>query len=1386
MALDAGQVATTLKGHFDSRGFLQFDAAVKASARGAALAEREMSAAQARYAAAGDRAAAAAARAATANDAAAASGRRLSEAVPLKAMDGLSKNSDQAAKNLGKVGSAARTGAVVGILALGAATVYAATKATTFNREMLKISTQAGGSAAEVRKLKTEVLGLAGQVPQGPQQLAEGLYHIESAGFRGAQSLGMLKAAAQGAALGNADLQDTTQAMIAAMASQIKGVHGSADAMGQLNAIVGVGDMRMQQLAQAMATGILPTAHDAGLSLKDVGAALATVTDNATPANVTATRLRMTLALMAAPSKAATKQLESIGLTSTSLAHDMRQPNGLLLAIEDLKTHLRDSGKTAEEQDAILSKVFGGGKSSAVIHTLISETDRLRQKYDELGKTNGVKRLSQSWGEFQKSEAAAFGELKSGAEAFAITVGDIVLPELTKLAHEGAHALDGFIQSGGAAKVGSALTSGFETLGQVLSNVAPVIARVAESLVSLGRALGLGNAGELTAIVGGFLAFKAAMFVAPMLLAVAGAMSTVGVAAYTAPSIGAFAADLAAMVGPAGLVALALVGAGAAFVAFGGDLGNSTSAAELNAAAMDADKKAIEGVRQENEKALGKVIAAQRAEQEHKEAIEQRKKAESETRGPHPRLTGTAAENAVNNARLREAETASRSQSANNEVTESLEKRDAANKKNLKSAEAVQRAAEKELATFQKTIALHPAATAEERAMQQKKLTELQENKNRADEKSVQLEALKLAGQESLNRANAKVQNPQIEPKNVAGVAALQKALGEASAPRKIVARFELEDQGAQAKLGNLAAELTGLGEHAFVAKVITTAPSAGIAVQAFKDRLYGVPAHKIVAIVTNAASQKQKMSELAGAVHAVPGAKGIALSSNAASVRAEIQSVQATIDGLSGKTIAIAVTKTFTAVENVIKKATGHASGRGRGESEVALVGEGGGPEYVVDGSSGKGVRVDRPTLMGLSPSDYVIPMEDRYRGRAMGLFLDMARGLNVPGFKAGKKGKTKPGHHAMLVPNAIPPLSLPLSDIEQKETAAKSSYDKAASKVHSLEGKVHTAERTLQYASKKGTAKAKDKARLAELQKELDKAKHSHDYTVEHKQMLEWARTLREAKAFQTKINERTLEANNAGNAMKLAAEHGDFGAYTTAKGKRIGALGKLEALIKKAQKQVKTGSEYALQLQGNLQSAELEMGGTEAETPSNPAAEREEASGMTDAEAAQLRSIEAGISLAALTPGTGDDKAAAGGLVGFLEGILGEVQREPAARGGDATIKSIADSIKTARSNLDSLSGGTAQNENPDLQAQLNQANERAELATRTAKIAEGALAVFGGSGDIGAGGPNARASVIQNNYMLHPSDPAVLMTIGNAATAGIGLQGSRRAVRQQVGP
>jgi hypothetical protein len=182
----------------------------------------------------------------------------------------------------------------------------------------------------------------------------------------------------------------------------------------------------------------------------------------------------------------------------------------------------------------------------------------------------------------------------------------------------------------------------------------------------------------------------------------------------------------------------------------------------------------------------------------------------------------------------------------------------------------------------------------------------------------------------------------------------------------------------------------------------------------------------------------------------------------------------------------------------------------------------------------------------------------------------------------------------------------------------------------------------------------------------------------------------------------------------------------------------------------------------------------------------ADRIKQTGMTDAERGRLADIERDIALAGLTADLGDDRSAAGQKVGFLETILAEALAEP-GRGGSTVIAQIADDLKSARDDATALNGGGGTVENPDLQAQLDQQRERTRVAERERDIANQAVGVFGGPGDIGTGGSNAFAAarspiIIQT---LHPGDPATLRAVGDAATKGQALQPARTSPRSRSG-
>src|SRR5205823_1351919 len=141
------------------------------------------------------------------------------------------------------------------------------------------------------------------------------------------------------------------------------------------------------------------------------GAALATLTDNGMGADEAATRLRMTVSLMEAPSQKAAGALAAIGIKANQLGMDM-QTKGLIPALQEFKKHLIDTyGTTAEGKQKIaeaLTEAFGGGRSSAAIQTLIDQLDRVQTKETQIGQQTGE--FADKYAQQQRTAAAQFKE----------------------------------------------------------------------------------------------------------------------------------------------------------------------------------------------------------------------------------------------------------------------------------------------------------------------------------------------------------------------------------------------------------------------------------------------------------------------------------------------------------------------------------------------------------------------------------------------------------------------------------------------------------------------------------------------------------------------------------------------------------------------------------------------------------------------------------------------------------------------------------------------------------------------------------------------------------------------------------------------------------------
>jgi TP901 family phage tail tape measure protein len=312
----------------------------------------------------------------------------------------------------------AKVGAV-GLVALG---LVAVKMSNTFSTEMLKIRTEGGATSKEFNTMRAAVINLANSgasMGQTTTQLAMGLYHLESMGIRGKKAILGLKLASEEAAISGAHLEDTTTAIGGAMFVALKGTGSMAHMMGTLNAIAGSGNMRFQDLNEALGTGLLSSAKVAGVSLQEVGAALSVLTDSGQHASSAGAQLATALHYLYAPTAKAQTALASIGLSGGKLAADLRKPQGILAALRDLRDHMAGLSPTAQSQ--VLSSILPGGRGRVLL-SLYEMQKRLAPKYGQIAGTSGD--FNQHVAEQKKNPATKLKTGVSELSGYMTTLGD--------------------------------------------------------------------------------------------------------------------------------------------------------------------------------------------------------------------------------------------------------------------------------------------------------------------------------------------------------------------------------------------------------------------------------------------------------------------------------------------------------------------------------------------------------------------------------------------------------------------------------------------------------------------------------------------------------------------------------------------------------------------------------------------------------------------------------------------------------------------------------------------------------------------------------------------------------------------------------------------------
>ena len=318
----------------------------------------------------------------------------------------------------GKKMSLAVTAPLVGI-------GIAATKtAMDFDDSMAKIVGLVGLSAEEVNSMRESVLALSGSTAKAPQELADALFVVTSAGLKGEAAISALEQSAKASAAGLGLTSDIARAVAGSINAYGAANLDAARATDVIVATARAGNFETSQFAAAIGR-VLPFAKQAGASLEEMGGAVALLTRTNGDAAQSVTQVAALFRTFVVPTQQATDILAEMGMTAGDLRKSISE-QGLAGTLKNLDERL---GGNREQ----LGRLLGSSEAaSAAFQILESDSASLEATFgvvaDSVGMTGEAFDAAASTSGFQ------FKQAMTDIQTSLIQIGDIIAPVVASIA----------------------------------------------------------------------------------------------------------------------------------------------------------------------------------------------------------------------------------------------------------------------------------------------------------------------------------------------------------------------------------------------------------------------------------------------------------------------------------------------------------------------------------------------------------------------------------------------------------------------------------------------------------------------------------------------------------------------------------------------------------------------------------------------------------------------------------------------------------------------------------------------------------------------------------------------------------------------------------------
>lgn len=323
--------------------------------------------------------------------------------------------------SVSKVGGNLTKTVTLPLVGIGAAAVATAVE---FETSMSKIVGLVGIATDEVKAMEASVLDLAGETAKAPQELADALFVITSAGLRGADALDALEFAAKAGAAGLGETNDIARALAGTMNAYGSEVVDAARATDVIVATARAGNFETSQFAGALGR-VLPFAKQAGSSIEDLGGAVALLTRTNGDAAQSVTQVQALFRAFVVPTQEAKKILSELGLSAGDL-RDAISRDGLPAALQMLDTAL---GGNREQ----LGRLLGSSEAaSAAFQILDADAAALEGTFGAVNQAAGI--TDEAFGVVAGTTQFQLNQALTQLKASLIEIGAIITPFVAQFA----------------------------------------------------------------------------------------------------------------------------------------------------------------------------------------------------------------------------------------------------------------------------------------------------------------------------------------------------------------------------------------------------------------------------------------------------------------------------------------------------------------------------------------------------------------------------------------------------------------------------------------------------------------------------------------------------------------------------------------------------------------------------------------------------------------------------------------------------------------------------------------------------------------------------------------------------------------------------------------